>query len=332
MKIAIVKLSALGDIVHAMIVLQFIKKYNQAIEIDWVVEDSYRELLEFHPDIKNIHVVNLKNLKKKKSVFLLIAELSKLRKIGYYDLVIDMQGLIKSALISRLIPSTVTLGFDKASIRESMASIFYNKKFNFSYEKNIVERNLELVKFALGLNYVPKDIKQKVPFLISRKKYQTPNILNNKKNILIIPGASLEAKIYPATQFSHLINELNGNIIVVWGSYAEKKIADEIKVLCPHIKVVEKLTIDSLVSLISQVDLVIGSDTGPTHMAWGLNIPSITLYGLTPGYRNSYTTITNRIIESNSKVNPLKINKNDFSIKDIAVNDIVKISNELLRG
>ena len=78
-----------------------------------------------------------------------------------------MQGLIKSALISRLIPSTVTLGFDKASIRESMASIFYNKKFNFSYEKNIVERNLELVKFSLGLNYIPKDIRQKVPFLVA---------------------------------------------------------------------------------------------------------------------------------------------------------------------
>ena len=54
MKIAIVKLSALGDIIHAMVVLQFIKKYNQAVEVDWVVEEAYKDLLKAHPDINNI--------------------------------------------------------------------------------------------------------------------------------------------------------------------------------------------------------------------------------------------------------------------------------------
>ena len=78
------------------------------------------------------------------------------------------------------------------------------------------------------------------------------------------------------------------------------------------------------------MDLVIGGDTGPTHMAWALNTPSITLFGSTPGYRNTYATTINRIIESKSGVNPYKINKNDFSIKTIQVNDIVKISKELL--
>ena len=59
MKIAIVKLSALGDIIHAMVVLQFIKNYNQNIEVDWIVEESYRELLNFHPDINKVHKVNI---------------------------------------------------------------------------------------------------------------------------------------------------------------------------------------------------------------------------------------------------------------------------------
>ena len=69
MKIAIVKLSALGDIIHAMVVLQFIKNHNQNIEVDWIVEESYRELLNFHPDINKVHGVNIKNVKKKTSVF-----------------------------------------------------------------------------------------------------------------------------------------------------------------------------------------------------------------------------------------------------------------------
>ena len=119
MKIAIVKLSALGDIVHAMVVLQFIKKYNQQIEIDWIVEESYKGLLEFNPNISKVHVVNIKKIKKKKSFYLLFNELRRLRNFGPYDVVLDMQGLIKSAIISRFIPSETTIGFDKFSIRES---------------------------------------------------------------------------------------------------------------------------------------------------------------------------------------------------------------------
>ena len=63
MKIAIVKLSALGDIVHAMVVLQFIKKYNQKIEIDWIIEACYKDLLDFKPDISKVHTVNFKKIK-----------------------------------------------------------------------------------------------------------------------------------------------------------------------------------------------------------------------------------------------------------------------------
>jgi heptosyltransferase-1 len=79
------------------------------------------------------------------------------------------------------------------------------------------------------------------------------------------------------------------------------------------------------------VDLIIGPDTGPTHIGWALNIPSITLFGPTPGYRNSYETRINKIIESNSKVNPFKIDKNDYSIKNIKVDDVVKMVEDLLK-
>ena len=85
-----------------------------------------------------------------------------------------------------------------------------------------------------------------------------------------------------------------------------------------------------MISVIGQIDLVIGPDTGPTHIAWALNVPSITLFGPTPGYRNTYITNINKIIESDSKVNPRKINKNDDSIKNIKISDISKLAQELL--
>ena len=92
-----------------------------------------------------------------------------------------------------------------------------------------------------------------------------------------------------------------------------------------------KLSLDSLIFLISKVDLVIGPDTGPTHFAWALNIPSITLFGPTPGYRNAYATNINKVIESESVVDALNINKNDNSIKNISVKKINETVTELLR-
>ena len=331
MKIAIVKLSALGDIIHGMTVLQFIKQNNNKINIDWIVEEKFKELLEFHPDVNKVHVVNLNQAKEKKSLFLLLNELMRVRKFGHYDLVIDMQGLIKSALISKFIRAPVTLGFDRSSIREGFASIFYNKTFHYAYDKNAIDRNIALVEFALGLSVSKKQIQNKLPFLFPRKKKLDIEVLNIKKNILLIPGASHISKCYPVSKLAELTTLIDANFFVIWGSQKEKKMADEIKNISPKVNVCDKLSLDSLILLISRVDLVIGSDTGPTHISWAMNVPSITLFGPTPGYRNTYETIINRVIESDSKVDPYNLDKNDKSIKNIDVQEILKVSKVLLK-
>ena len=103
MKIAIVKLSALGDIVHAMVALQFIKAAFPAIQIDWIVEERFADVLKNNPDINNILTVNLKALKANKAgIFQQIKVIRNYAK-NNYDLVIDAQGLIKSAVIAKLL-------------------------------------------------------------------------------------------------------------------------------------------------------------------------------------------------------------------------------------
>jgi heptosyltransferase I len=331
MRIAIVKLSALGDIVHAMVVLQFIKKFNNEILIDWFVEESYKELLEFNPDVNKVHKVKIQNAKKQKSLALLIREFQKVRTLESYDLVIDMQGLIKSAIIARLIPSLITLGFDKFSIRERFASFFYNKKFNCAYDKNIIERNIELIEFALGIRIDKEKVKNKDSILFSKKNQFDINLSQNQKNILLIPGSSHKSKCYPASKLGKLSTLIEANFIVIWGNSEEQLLAKTIKKISPSVTICSKLSLDSLIFLISKVDLVIGPDTGPTHFAWALNIPSITLFGPTPGYRNAYATNINKVIESESVVDALNINKNDNSIKNISVKKINETVTELLR-
>ena len=331
MKIAIVKLSALGDIVHSMIILQFIKNCHQKIEVDWIVEESCKGLLEFNPQVNNVHVLNLKYAKINKSLSLFIKELRKVKNFGPYDLVIDMQGIIKSALITRLIPSINKIGFDKSSIRESLASNFYNQKYKIDYARNILDRNIGIINFALSLNINYKNILDKKPFLYSNKVYEFKQLSKDKKNILLVPGASFDSKCYPPEKYGELSKNIEANFLVIWGNERERVLAQKIKFFAPNVRIVDKLSLNLLISLVSNIDLIIGSDTGPTHFAWALNIPSITLFGPTPGYRNTFPTPINKFLESKSVVDPYKINKKDFSIKNIKVNDIVKIAEYLLK-
>ena len=178
--------------------------------------------MEFHPDINKVHVVNLKKVKKKKSFFLLIKELRRVRKFGSYDLVIDMQGLFKSAVISRLISSPVTLGFEKSSIREGIASIFYNKTFKYGYDENVIQRNFELIKFALELPFNNEEIHYKFPFLFPNQKYLIPGLSSIKKNIILIPGASHKSKCYPVEKFAKVVTNIDANFLIIWGNQKEK--------------------------------------------------------------------------------------------------------------
>ena len=330
MRIAIVKLSAMGDIVHAMIVLQCIKKLNPKISIDWIVEESFKDLLKFNPHVNKVHLVNFKYAKKNKSILAFFKDLNKLRHHDLYDLVIDMQGLLKSAIISKLLPSKQIIGFDKFSIREKIASNFYSRRLNCCYETNVILRNLALIEFAFGFSVERQQIYNKVPFIYSNLKELDLKISKSKKNVMLIPGASHPSKRYPTESFAKLVHSLDANFYIIWGSSGEELLAKEIKKRAPNVVICPKFSIEKIAFLISQLDLVVGPDTGPTHIAWALNIPSITLYGPTPGYRNSFETEFNKIIESDSSVNPKKIDKNDYSIRNIKVEKIVAKAKELL--
>ena len=330
MKIVIIKLSALGDLVQAMVVLQFIKKINKKIIIDWVVEDCYKDLLMSHPDINKLHTLKLKKAKKNKSLKQAYRELKKVKNIGDYDIAIDMQGLLKSAIVTSFIQAKLKVGFDKNSTRESIAAIFYNKKLSINYSENIIVRNFSLVMHALDEKIESKKLYDKVPFLFSSNQFKLDDLLSNKKNILLIVGASFESKCYPPEKLIEIIKSIDANYFVVWGNENENLIAQKIKSKVNSLNVLNKMSLNQLISVVNQMDLVIGPDTGPTHIAWGLNIPSITLFGPTSAYRNCLISNKNHAIESETEVNPFKINKNDFSIKNILVADIVKKSNKLL--
>ena len=325
MKIAIVKLSSLGDIIHSMVALQFIKRSYPDSKIDWIVEEKYKSLLENNLHLENIYTVSLQKAKKRKSIFLLFQELKKIRKLKGYDFVIDAQGLIKSALVAKMISTKQNVGFDKKSIREPLAAMFYNHKVTVAYDENSIDRNVAVICNPLSISLQSNDIIDKNPFIIPSFKNQT----SRKAYIVFVIGSTWESRNYPKEKYVEIANKLQKKCLTIWGDESEKIKAKWMALQSEFIEVAPKLTLDELKGVIKNSTLLIGNDTGPSHMAWAMNLPSIILFGPTPINR-VYQTKINRVLKSSSKVNHFNLDKNDYSIKEIPVDEVVKISKELL--
>ena len=329
MKIAIVKLSAMGDIIHAMVALQYIKKENPNIQIDWIVEQGFVSILEGNPHIDNILPIHLKAIKKdKKSIFEQIKLVKNYAK-NNYDLVIDAQGLIKSAMVARLLGKKIA-GFSKNSIREGVASYAYTQKVEIAYDANTIDRNAKVLSEPLNVTITEQMIHDKAPFLyydISPKVEALLSVI--KPNIIFVIGSTWESRNYPKEKFVQVADTLQANVLVAWGSAEEKERAKWIEKHSAYAKALPQLNLNELKAIIGESDLLIGNDTGPTHMAWGMNIPSITIFGPTPINR-VYQTKINRVVNSSSQVNHYKLNKEDYSIYDIDAQEIIAIAQELL--
>jgi len=323
--IAIVRLSALGDIVNSAFVIQFIHECHPDAKITWVAEEVFAPILSIVPHIEHIQPINLKKLKKTKSFKELKTTISTLQTLEDFDRVIDMQGLIKSAIVSKII-SPNTHGFDKHSLRESFASVFYKTKTNILYETNVILRNAKIISDAFNIEITKEMIDQKKAVFTPTFR---PSLPSDKPNVAFVIGASWESKKYPKEQLLHVISSLDIHAHIIWGNEAEKQEAEFITSTCKNATLAPKMSLKELVGFISVCDLTIGNDTGPTHIAWAQNKPSITLFGPT-NERMIYQTPYNVAIHSPSHVNILKINKNDFSIQEIDPQTIINKTKELL--
>lgn len=322
-KIAIVRLSALGDIVNSAVVLQFIKQKYPNSSIEWITEEVFSSLLDFHPLIDKVHTINLKKLKKDKNIKELITTVSKLKNLVKFDIIIDMQGLLKSAIVSKIIGKN-THGFDKNSSREALSSLFYKSTSKIAYDENVIKRNCFVVSDALGFEITDAMLQKKQPVFIKKEKMHPYS-----KHIAIVIGASWESKKYPKEKVAQLCDKFATECFIIWGNDDEYEDAMWIAQHSKFATTAPKFSLPELVEYISNLDLLIGNDTGPTHIAWAQNIPSITLFGPTTT-RMIYETPKNIGIKSPSKVDINKIDKNDYSISEIEVDEIYKQAKKLL--
>lgn len=324
MKICIVKLSALGDIVHALPTVTFIKKFLPNSKIDWIVEKRFEELLLGHPKIDNVYALEIKKIKS--SLLQLKTEIRKIRQISRnnYDMVIDLQGLLKSAIISKMVCKN-SFGFDKNSIREKAASFFYKHTFKIDYAQNVILRNLRLVAKSLNLEEKLSSFNIQQPHLFCHN--QKKDI--SSQEIIFAIGSSWESKIYDEQRYINLALMLKKEITIIWGNEKELQMALNIQKKTKA-KIANKMNLRELICAISNAKLLIGSDSGPTHMAWALRTPSIVIYGPTPHKRNTLEDNITKTVFAKEDIDPLNIDKNDFCIRKIDEKKIFEKAQELL--
>ena len=245
------------------------------------------------------------------------------QKQGQFDIIIDLQGLLKSALVSRSLGKNI-FGFDRFSTKEGLASIFYTHKYSCNYDKNIILRNLELCGFALNFSFDEKEILAKEPcFLKNSRILSDESRISNKnsripnRKILIAPFASESSKCY-----AHFASVIKGakefaQCFLVAGSEPERKKAT--KLASSGATLLAPLDLAQILEFMDTCDLIIGNDSGITHLAWAQNYATITLFGNRSGARNAFATPKNLIIQATPKheIDAFHIDKSDFCINDI---------------
>ncbi|RVY55879.1 lipopolysaccharide heptosyltransferase I [Helicobacter pylori] len=338
MKIAIVRLSALGDIIVSAVFLAAIKECLPNAQIEWFVDERFGAILEHSPYIDKLHPIALKSAL---TTFnpLKIFKLFKSLRAYEYDIIIDMQGLVKSALITQTLKAPKKVGFDCTSAREGLSAFFYSQKVSIAYDEPILKRNFTLLSHALNLP--KKEISEGLSSRFKVFSYQDSpkidalNLNKNKLKILFVLETSKINKTYPIERFKDLALMLeNFQICLLWHANEDKANAlygalkNQRDVL-----LLPKLTLNEVKALLFKMDLIIGGDTGITHLAWALQKPSITLYGNTPMERFKLESPINVSLTGNSNAN---YHKKDFSIQNIdpkkikeCVLNILKEKNDL---
>lgn len=289
-KILLVKTSSMGDVIHNLPVVSDILTHFPEAEIDWVVEESFAGIPALHPGLGEIIPVAVRRWRKNlfsRTVYAEISAFVKHLRSKTYDVVLDTQGLIKSAIITRLAQGA-RCGFDWQSAREPLAALFYDKTLRVEKNQHAVVRNRLLAGRALG--YSPDDL---VNYGIAAPSLALP-WLPAMPFVVLLHATSRDDKLWPEADWTALGAHLAGKgiaCVLPWGSAAEQQRSQRLAENIPLSVVPPALTLGQAATLLSYSIATVGVDTGLVHLAAALSVPAIAIYCASdPGLTGLYVT------------------------------------------
>jgi heptosyltransferase-1 len=279
MRILLIKMSSMGDIFHTFPAISDIKQHFPNAEIDWVVEDSFNEIVGWHPGVHKTIPIHLRRWIKvrNKNHWKEFKDWRKTLRQTTYDYIIDAQGLLKSAVVAKCAKGHGIDGYDKTSAREPITHWFYKRHHIVDKGQHAVERTRQLVAQALG--YTPDN---KLNFGINQN---FTHIIKNPRKFVFIIGTSWVTKLWATSEWQALTKiaiDAGYDVEIIWGSAEEQAIADQIINANPKAtRPEQRLSITTIAEKLVAAAGVVGLDTGFSHLAGALEIPTIALYGAT---------------------------------------------------
>lgn len=296
-KIAVVKLSSLGDIIHALPAFNLLKKQYPHSKITWVTEVAGGRLLQNFLTTDEIYIINFKG----KNIAKKFKEAGRILKKQRrkFDLVIDFQGLIKSSILSFLIGKK-RLGFHSKNLKEPVSSMFYSIQAElFDEKQHVIFKNISLLKpIGIEKNGISYNLREAEPgrtlsgFIDSKK-------IKPRNYIVINIGAGWKSKLLTPEQYINMIKELSGTnkIFVLWGNEDEKKRAEYIAKMSGA-TITPFLDFPDLIYLIKNAKAIISSDSLAMHIGDMVKTPVVGIFGPTSPGRNGPLFTKKLIIHS----------------------------------
>jgi heptosyltransferase I len=293
-RILLVRFGAMGDIIHSLPAAAALRRHFPQARIDWLVEERWRPLLEpsqsyFLDEVLSVDTFELRNNLISRTTWGGIRDLVGRLRARKYEVAVDLQGAIKSALVCKLSGASTIVGFAPPWLREEVASLVYTQRV-MSKAKHVVEANLELAStiFRAGngsLSHTPAE------FPIPGGEPGTlPEELPTSGFAVVNPGAGWSNKQWPVKSLGALCDWLvarRGMTPVLNCGPQERDLCEQVQSACEIAQpLIFSGKIPALVALLRRSALMVGPDTGPLHLSAALGVPTVGIYGPTDPLRN----------------------------------------------
>jgi len=293
-----VRLSALGDVIHTLPCLDALRRRFPKARIAWVVEELSRDLLEGHPQLDEVFVIPKKRWRGHtlQYIFPEVIPFFKSIRSRRFEVAVDFQGLAKSGVMAWLSGAPKRIGFGGVACRE-INGWFTNRKVDPDARGavHIIDRNLSLLS-PLGIEAA--EYARVLPERPEWREYvdgwmRGERLPVETRFVALNPGAGWATKRWPVERFAEvgaaIVKELGRDVLIMWGPGEEemaRRLARLMAGKSASARVAPPTTVGQSIELTRRLDLFIGGDTGPTHLAGALGVPVVAMFGASDGERN----------------------------------------------
>ncbi len=282
MKALLIKTSSLGDVLHTLPAITDAVTHVDGLQFDWVVEEAFAEIPAWHHAVQQVIPVALRRWRRSPIAAMKSGEWKQFRRDirqTNYDLVIDAQGLMKSAFIASLTRGR-RVGLDRHSAREPLASLAYQQSVYVRKGQHAIERTRQLFARAFGYDY-----DDKLPDYNIRGQIQDKFADKAAANMLVfLHGTTWDTKLWPLDYWRKLaaiVTRAGYEVSLPWGNEQELRQARQIAADQQGVSVLAQMNLLEVASLLASARGAVAVDSGIGHLAAALEVPTVSLYGAT---------------------------------------------------